>query len=341
MGQTWRASADGAVEVARRLADDVLFPAAVATDAADAVPGGHLDLLADSGLYGLVGSAAHGGLAAGAELVGSVIEALAGGCLATTFVWAQHHGLVRKLEAASPSPERDGWLRLACRGERRAGLALGGVLPGDARLRAAPLGHGDGWSVDGTSPWVSGWGLVDVLLVAARGPNDTLVWLVVDAAEGPGLSVHRHRLVAVDASVTVRVDFHRLVVPGERVVAAEAYSEARYNRPEVLRQNGFLALGVAGRCCRLLGPSAFDDDLVACRLRLREAGEEGIAAARAAASDLALRAASAAVVAAGSGGIVRHTHPERLAREALFLLVFGTRPAIQASLLKQLGGPAR
>src|SRR5207253_1772253 len=106
----------------------------------------------------------------------------------------------------------------------------------------------------------------------------------------------RYRLVAVDASVTVRVDFTGLVVPGERVVAIEPYTEARYNLPDVLRQNGFLALGVAGRCCRLLGPSSFDDEVTACRVRLREAGPEGIAAARAAVSDLALRAASAAVV---------------------------------------------
>jgi hypothetical protein len=57
----------------------------------------------------------------------------------------------------------------------------------------------------------------------------------------------------------------------------------------------------------------------------------------AAAADLALRAAAALVVETGSRAAVRHGHPERLAREALFLLVFGSRPAIKAELLARLG----
>jgi len=327
-----------ALGTARRLADDVLFPAAARTDAADAVPRAQLDRLADAGLYGLAGPAEHGGLGAGPATVRSVVEVLAGGCLTTTFVWAQHHGLVRALAAAPPSPERDRWLRDLCAGRRRAGLALGGLLPGEPRLRAEPAG--DGWLVDGTSPWVSGWGLVDVVYLAARGPGDRLVWLIVDAVEGGGLTVHRHRLVAVDASVTVTADFAGVAVPGNRLVAVEAYRPDRYHAPDVLRQNGFLALGVAGRCCRLLGPTPFDAELTACRDRLRSAAGPGIPAARAAASDLALRAAAALVVDRGSRAAVRGADPERLAREALFLLVFGTRPAIRAALLTRLGVPS-
>jgi len=326
------------VGTARRLADEVLFPAAARTDAADAVPRSHLDRLAGAGLYGLAGPAEHGGLAATAETIRAVFEVLAGGCLTTTFVWAQHHGLVRALEQAPPSPARHAWLGPLCRGERRAGLALGGLLPGEPRLRATPAG--DGWIVDGMSPWVSGWGLVDVVLLAARAPGDGLVWLVVDAAEGAGLSVRRQRLGAVDASVTVTADFAGVAVPGERLVRVEPYSPDRYNAPDVLRQNGFLALGVAGRCCRLLGSTPFDAELAGCREQLARAGEGGIAAARAAAGDLAVRVSAALVVATGSRAAVRHETAERLAREALFLLVFGSRPAIRAALLERFGVPA-
>ena len=338
-GATADRDTPGVVETARRLAEDVLFPTAAQTDAADAVPTVQLDVLADTGRYGLAGAAEHGGLAASPETIRSVVEVLAGGCLTTTFVWAQHHGLVRALEAAPPSAERVRWLGALCRGERRAGLALGGLLPGEARLRAEPAGKD--WVVDGTSPWVSGWGLVDVVLVAARGPDGTLVSLIVDAAEGDGLSVRRQHLVAVDASVTVTADFDRLTVPGDRLIRVEPYGPDRYNAPDVLRQNGYLALGVAGRCCRLLGRSPFDAELTACRDRLAHADQPGIAAARAAASDLAVRASAALVVATGSRSAVRHEHPERLAREALFLLVFGTRPPIRAALLDRFGLPTR
>ena len=55
-------------------------------------------------------------------------------------------------------------------------------------------------------------------------------------------------------------------------------------------------------------------------------------AARAAASALAFQAAGALVAAAGSKSVLVGEHPQRLAREALFLLVFGSRPAIKAHL---------
>lgn len=322
--------------LARRLADDVLFPAAAATDAADAVPLELLDVLADAGLYGLAGPADAGGLGLDAATAYSVIEALAGGCLATTFVWVQHHGLVRALAAPdAPRELRDRWLAPLCRGERRAGIALAGLLPGPPTLTARPAARG--WALDGTSPWVTGWGRVDVLLVAARGPDDTVVWLTVDAGERPGLAAERQRLVAVDASATVRLCFSALEVPAERLVKMEPWDPAGGGTP--LRANGSLALGVTGRCCRLLGPSPLDADLDACRRRLDEAAPADLPAARAAASALAVRAAAALVADQGSRAVNRGHHAERLAREATFLLVFGSRLAIRAALLAELAGP--
>jgi hypothetical protein len=45
------------------------------------------------------------------------------------------------------------------------------------------------------------------LTVVARGPDDTVVTLIMPAAAQPGLAVTRQRVVAVDASVTVRLGF--------------------------------------------------------------------------------------------------------------------------------------
>jgi hypothetical protein len=49
-----------------------------------------------------------------------------------------------------------------------------------------------------------------------------------------------------------------------------------------------------------------------------------------------MRAASAVVVNAGSRAVLSDQHPQRLLREAAFLLVFGSRPAIKADLLRRL-----
>lgn len=344
--------ADEVVDRARRLADDVLFPAAIDTDRANRVPAANFDALAAGGLYGLVGSTRHGGLGLGARLVavGGVVETLASGCLSTTLVWAQHHSLVRALMSKGASSAlRAEWLRPLCRGERRAGVALGGVLPGPPRLRATPVDGG--WRLDGTSPWVSGWGMIDVLQVGARGPDDTAVWLLVDAHATAGLDATRHRLAALDASATVELTFDGLVVPSAHTIFTEKFSEATYSGVDRLRFNGYFALGVAARCARLMGASDLpsgadsrrDDSRLAdfrridsCREALAGADKTSIASARAGASYLAWQAASTLVVDTGSRSLLVTDHAQRLAREAIFLLVFGSRPSIRGELLARL-----
>ncbi len=156
--------------------------------------------------------------------------------------------------------------------------------------------------------------------------------LILDAAAQPGLTASRQRLAAVNASATVRLGFDGVMVPAERFVSQEPFDPAASLRPDRLRINGSLALGVAGRCGRLLGPGPLDDELAACRARLDDALSADVAAmaqARAAASELAVRAAAALAVWHGSTSIMADPHPQRLAREALFLLVFGSRPAIK------------
>jgi hypothetical protein len=310
---------DDLLAAARAVSDDVLFPDAMRVDRLDRLPAEHLDALAAAGLYGA------------GELnlpdVCAVAEELASGCLATAFVWIQHFGLLRTLAADDPRRE------LARQGKLRGGIALAGLIPSPPLLRAAAAPAG--WRLDGTAPWVTGWGMIDLVLVAARGPDDTIVTLLMDAAGQPGLSAERQRLVAVDASVTVRLDFDGVIVPADRVAGQAPFDPAGNLAPQGLRINGSLALGVARRCCRLLGASPLDAEVDACRARLDAAVEgtpEEMAHARAAASELAWQAAAALTVHAGSTSITVDQHPQRLAREALFLLVFASRPAIKNSL---------
>jgi alkylation response protein AidB-like acyl-CoA dehydrogenase len=328
------AASGDVVAAAHRLADEVLFPDAMRVDGFDA--------LAAEGLYGVPVPPEAGGLGLDLGATCAVVEELAGGCLATTFVWTQHRGLVMTLSAeGTPAALRDRWLGPACQGKVRGGVALGGLIPGRPRLSARPAEGG--WRLDGEAPWVSGWGLIDLLLVAARGPDNSIVNLILDAAAQPGLTVSRHRLAAVDASVTVRLGFDGVIVPEERYVGHEPFDPAASLRPDRIRINGSLALGVARRCGRLLGPGPLDDEVAACRDRLDDAlgADEGtMAQARAAASELAVRAAAALAVWDGSNSIMTDQHPQRLAREALFLLVFGTRPGIKSALLQKLGAAA-
>jgi alkylation response protein AidB-like acyl-CoA dehydrogenase len=332
----------GVLASTRRLADEVLFPEAMRVDGLDAVPGAHLDALAAAGLYGAPAPPQAGGLGLDLGSMCAVAEELAGGCLATAFVWIQNRGLVTTLAAEGTSAAlRDQWLGPVCQGKVRGGITTAGLIPGAPLLRARPAAGG--WQLAGEAPWVTGWGLVDVLLLTARGPGDTAVMLIVDAAAQPGLAVARQRLAAVNASATVRLRFDGVAVPGDRLVSQAPFDPAASLRPDRLRIDGSLALGVTGRCCRLLGPGPLDDELAACRERLDDAVTADVAAmaqARAAASELAVRAAAALAVRDGSKSISADQHAQRLAREALFLLVFGLRPAIKSALLRRFGAVA-
>jgi alkylation response protein AidB-like acyl-CoA dehydrogenase len=322
------------VERARAIADDVLFPSALGTDASDLLPVAHLDLLAREGFYGIEGPTEAGGSNLDHSTTSQVVESLASGCLTTAFVWLQHRNPVRAVAASDSPGLRDEWLAALCRGDRRAGIALAGNRPGSPILRASRTASDD-VILHGEAPWVSGWGRVDVILVAAR-DGDDVISVLVDATEDPTLSARRLSLVGANASGTVTLRFRDHRVPADRVVGEEPHADVLVRDAAGLRLNGSLALGVVDRCCRLMGPSVFDERLVAVRGSLDDATAETSPAARAAASELAMRAAAALTVAHGSRSILLDQHPQRLAREALFLLVFGSRPPIRGELSRRI-----
>ena len=336
------------IDRARELASGVFAPAAMRVEASQRIPPEHLDLLAAEGFYGLAGPGEAGGQDVPFPVAGQIIEILAGACLSTTFVWMQHHGVVRAVAGTANTALRQELLGPLCRGERRAGVALAGLLPGPPRLRAQAAEGG--YLLHGTSPWVTGWGHIDTLYVAARQEDDTIVWALLDAgggpdrtpvpaapapaltAQAPTLTAEPLDMVAVMASSTVELSFTGHPVPAGRVTATLPLAQWTSRDAAGLRANGSLALGLTARCCALLGPGPLDGQLARCRAALDTADPAALPAARAAACELALRATAALLVSQGSSAILADQDAQRLAREALFLLVFGSRPPIKQAL---------
>jgi alkylation response protein AidB-like acyl-CoA dehydrogenase len=199
--------------------------------------------------------------------------------------------------------------------------------------------HGDAVVLRGFAPWVTGWGLIDVVLIAARDEEDVL-WLLVDAVDGHRVQVERISLAAVDSSVTVRLNVEQLEVPASRVIGRELYSEWRARDVPGLTRSGFLAIGVADRCAQLLGDKAGNLDRRIERARRRLLGAEGasVVTARVEASLLAVRAATSLIAAGGGRSIESDNPAQRLAREAMFLLVFAQTEEIRRDQLRALMG---
>lgn len=319
--------------VVKRLAEDVLFPASLETDASPRVPSELLDQLAEAGLYGMSATPQVGGLGLERSTGEALLEILASGCLTTTFVLAQHLGTAATVSRLTGSL-REEWGAPLAAGAVRSGIAFSHLRhPDPPTLTARPVSSG--YLLEGSAPLVSGWGLIDVVHVAARTGGD-VTWLLVDAHPAETLEVTPLKLAAVNASSTVSVRFARHFVPVERLTVVEPLAEWLARDAATLRTNGFLSLGVAKRALHLLGPSPLDGRLAEYRRLLIGAGEDELPAARATVSLFALHATAALVATGGGRSIVRTSHAQRLGREALFLLVQGQTRAVRTAQLDQI-----
>lgn len=255
-----------------------------------------------------------------------MIEILAGGCLTTTFVWMQHlstAALVSRLDG----PVHESWAGSLATGAKRSGIAFSHLRrAGPPVLTARPVAGG--YVVDGTAPLVTGWGLVDLVHVAAREHGD-VVWLLVDAVESDGLSASALALAAVNASATVSLRFSGHFVPSERLTLVQPLSEWLAQDAVSLRTNGFLSLGVSRRCATLAGGDPDGAAIADARSHLVSASTDELPLARAKASLVCLDAAATLLARSGGRGLVRSEHPQRLGREALFLLVQGQTESIR------------
>jgi alkylation response protein AidB-like acyl-CoA dehydrogenase len=335
------------VERAHTIAEEVLFPAALEVDAQGVIPSSHFDLLAAQGFYGLAAGSEYGGIEVDFPSLVSILETFSGGCLTTTFTWMQHYSVVRGLTGTTNADLREKYLDAAVRGELRGGVAFAGAIPRPPRLWATATDGG--WLVSGEAPFVTGWGIIDVLQIAARNTaltagesTGTIVTGLIDAEAGAGITVEKLHIIAAHGSNTVRLRFEDYVLPAEKVIAEVSHRDFPANQPTGLRLSGCLAMGVAGRCIRMIGEAGrpevaellqAEHGVIRNRLDGGLDDPETLPAARAAASELAYRCAGALVVAVGSSGILARQHAQRLVREATFTLVAAGRPEIKDNLL--------
>jgi alkylation response protein AidB-like acyl-CoA dehydrogenase len=300
----------------------------------------------------LAAGPAHGGVEVDLPALVGILETLASGCLTTTFTWIQHHGVVRALTGTANEELRDKYLDAAVRGELRGGVAYAGAIPQPPRLWASATQGG--WLLNGEAPFVTGWDIVDLLLVSARNTavatgesTGTIISGVVDAGAAPGITVEKLQMVAAQGSNTVRLRFADYFLPAEKATAEIPHRDFVANQRLNLRLNGCLAMGLATRCTRLIETAGQPDiarrlgaEQDAIRARLDDGLNEPatLPAARAAAAELAYRSAGALVVSVGSTGILARQHAQRLVREATFTLVAAGRPQIKDCLLTLLSG---
>ena len=347
-------TASPAVQRARALADELVRPSAERVDR-DVVPRSHLDAWGAAGLLGVGGPPAFGGGGAPAPVVREVTEALAGASGATWFVATQHARPLAVLAASDNTALQDRLLPGLCSGEVLSGVAVAQLRRTDPLAVTAVRVDG-GWRFDGHVGWMTAWGICDVLLLGGRSPDGEVVLVMVPAREGDGLTASAPlELAAMQATRTVTLELDGFVV--EDADVAETLEAATWLAEDAARSAnaGPHHFGLQRECARRLAETAArrDDGTAAALAHALEAEGERLRrvvytllddvpaaehlddrlAVRASVLELVVRTATALVAATGGSAMSADAAPQRLAREALFLLVQAqTAPSREATL---------
>jgi alkylation response protein AidB-like acyl-CoA dehydrogenase len=364
---------DDLLEAVGRLADEVLWPAALSVDRATSIPRGHYDAIADLGLFAMLAPADLGGLGYGRERVRRVLRVLGGGCGATAFAFAQHGGVVAALSATANSPLRDRWLPALC-DRSLGGTAFAHVRrAGAAAVRAERFGGG--WRIDGLAPWATSWGTAEVFTVAATTTDDEMLWFLLPVGDGVPATIEASRpmeLVTLDASETVSLRFSGHRVGDDDVLSVGEAAVWRVgDRRGAVRPNP-LCIGVGDRALTELREAAPEsaaslegwwasfaeqvmeaevvppdvdapDDGVA---ELEEREIARVAAARSSSVFATQRLTTALLASVGGRGADRNHVAQLLARVALFYVIQaqnddGRRATLDGVVAASLAEPSR
>ena len=355
------ATATSTLQRARELADELIRPVAEQVDRT-VVPRSHLDAWAAAGLLGLAGPPSHGGGGASPAVLREVAEVLAGACGATWFVATQHALPLATVAGSDHEALRERLLPGLCSGELLSGVAVAHLRrPGPPAVVATRTPTG--WRFDGHVGWMTSWGICDVLLLGAASDDGRTVLAMVPAEDAEGLTASAPMpLAAMQATRTVTleldgfsvqdadvagtsptadwlaVDVLKTANPSPHTFGLQREAVRRLDEIAVRRDDGTAAalaqqLGREGERLRRVAYTLLDDV---------PAGEqvEDRLAVRAASLELVVRTTTALVAASGGAGMSLDAAPQRLAREALFLLVQAqTAPVREATLqlLRDIG----
>ncbi len=363
-----------AVVAAAQLGAELLAPhAPAADDPRIGVDPVHLAALAGAGLLSVRAPAELGGFGADQRVDAEVVELLAASCGATWFVTTQHDSpaaLSRRVpptvpaDAAEPGPAAARHLGELAGAQRLAGVAIAHLRrPGPPPITATPDGAG-GYRLSGHADWCTGWGLIDLVMIAATveagGAGERFVFALLPAEPRPGLVAGEPLALSVMGGTrTVALELDDVPVAAAEVlltVAAPAWR--RHDRLATANAKP-ASVGLLRRALTELeraGERHDAPDAVALAHRLaaraapmraraydlmtRSRPDEHLAERVALRGELAALTVHGthALIATRSGSAMLHACPEqRWAREAAFHLVQAQTPDVRAAQLAAFG----
>ncbi len=281
------------------------------------------------------------------------------------FCWTQHFGCMRILESAqvgalTPNARglQDRWLAGLTTGANLGALAFAHVRrPGPPNPIAVRVDGG--WVVDGRLDWVTSWDIADVVMIMVRGSGDwadhfVTFYLPAGRAQEPlpaGMHVDPPlRLLAMGGTHTRPVTFTGVRIDDACVSSVQPVDAWVERDRRTVSDAGPAIFGVIRGAVGDLAALSHQQEAVelaeeiSARGRALRSRAYALADAdadpaerrevRAAALDLAARAAQAVVVARSGGAMLTGTSAERRVREAMFLQVQAQTADVRAAQLR-------
>lgn len=281
--------------------------------------------------------------------------AISQNCLTTAFVITQWQAACRRIVASENQLLKDRLLPQMASGEKFATVGISHLTTSRQHvsqpvLMAEVLGDG-GLQLDGYSPWVTAASAADVIVIGATlvDGRQALVALPTERSgvqPGPGQS-----LMALTASCTDQVTLQQVRIAAEEILAGPVENVMSLNAGGGAGglQTSTLAIGLTMAAVNFIRQQAEQrtelrqvaDKLQADTLQLRHAladlcqGGQSITTSelRQRANSLVLRATQAGLSAAKGAGFISGHSAGRMAREAMFFLVWSCpQPVVAANL---------
>lgn len=273
------------------------------------------------------------------------------------FLQTQHQSASSLIAGGTNEDLKAEYLPKMHNGERTVGIGFSQLRRhGDPIMRATLTD--DGAVLNGHVPWVTGWFFYNEFLVGASLPDGKALFAVVPLSTQPGIAISAPmKLAAMEAALTVTVDFDNFFVPKEKLVMTkEAGWIANNDRINIALQGSF-AIGCASAGLEVLrqavdrkGQTFLRETLIELSRELDEV-RAALQSAKADVSeetsderlkirawliDLMFRCAQAGVVAnSGAANSLRH-NAQRVYREALVFSVSAQTSRIMEATLKRL-----
>ncbi len=341
---TERAKARRAASTVRELLDN------------GATPLDCLQALAPSGDLGIRIPQAYGGTKESAVGHLALNEALATESGEVAFLVQQHTGATALILSAAPDVIKSTWLPAAAAGDIL-------LCPAASHLRnARPGGDGmqvlhddEGMSLRGGSPYVSGYGIMSHVLLAAADGDKPSAYFIAPFRPQAGMQItHLPPLSACQGTNTVAIHFHGYRPTQDQFIGRD---HARYfdgENPAALASTCAFMLGLARRAVRLLETSDAGGaganlaaEVASLSSRLYRTMMDmpameatlalsALVALRLRSGEVAMRGAMAAVAAAGGRSQIA-PHPTcELLKEVAFFTVTTLSPKLKAAVVENL-----